>query len=195
MENETPQNTEPTKVHGDLTDPYVAQRLVAVSKAKKGIKRVKALETVTEKVATAFGAVSEEVTAERKVEETPSDEKTEKIKAELDSQLINGVAPSESALTSGISSGGMTVTKVDESKLEEVKKTRDLLAGLWSVPGEAGVNPEAAEERKERRGEIENDAYAGVDKYIEVTGSGTPDKETQVNNDSGLSGVRIKFRG
>lgn len=135
MENNITESNNP-HVYGNISHPLTAERLQAVAKAHPQLKKIKAKKTVTQKVATSFGAVNIEKITDRLII-TQNDQKLAKIKTELDNQLQFGTAPSAAALTHGIPSGGMAVTKVSEDKLQKTKDTRDILTSLWTIPGSA----------------------------------------------------------
>lgn len=144
---------------------------VAEESPKPKIK-AKIIRKITK--ASAFGATHEEASVEREVVQTPVDEKSEAIKAELDKQLTDPIMPSAAALTSGVQAGGMNQLNVPPEKIEEVKALRDELSSLWSTAADKNQGKE-------------------FDHLID--GCDTGEHTAVVNPDSGDSGVRIKFKG
>jgi len=191
MENNITESNNPhvplVYVYGNISHPLTAERLQAVAKAHPQLKKIKAKKTVTQKVATSFGAVNIEKITDRLII-TQNDQKLAKIKTELDNQLQFGTPPSAAALTHGIPSGGMSVTKVSEDKLQKTKDTRDILTSLWTIPGQQL----SAEQYNAYQSKKIKQAYAEADSLIE----GLPHINTSaiININPNTSGVRIKFQ-
>ena len=159
----------PPIVTGDLADPTTLERLKAVAKAKSDL--IHAIDKQTIREASGFGSVAKEVNVERDIVETVGDEKSQRIKAELDSQLVDGMIPSGAALSAGIQSGGMNATVVPVEKLDETKALRDKLAAIWSKDAK--------------------DTDPSADFYIEGIDMGN----TAIRNpNAGDSGVRMSFK-
>lgn len=103
----------PPIISGILSDPFTQLRLLAVAKTKDNAK-VKAIETITVKIATSFGATNTEKTVEREIKpiSTPLEERLDRELKQHLGDIIVPVAP---------------------ERLAKAKEIRQKLAELWST--------------------------------------------------------------
>lgn len=162
MENENKE----IKDSQNPADEFSTLRAVAKLKAKpKGFKSRHTITTTeTIKVATAFGATTQEIQVEKPVESLTAEQHEANVKTAHDDALIEGTTVINQE------DGSKTIVSLTPEEAEKAKELRDKLASMWSTDA-SQTDPNA-------------------DRYIE----GVPTGNVVHNPDSGHSGVRMSFK-